>query len=200
MSNERMQDLLFGLNVIGWGVAGLWSSDVVDRWTTVRVCIAALHFSVGGLLVWRAPLRRGPSTLQLVSALPSLVCCGVAFKATAAPHAWPMHAACLFLLATIWSIVALWSLGKNFSIFPALRQITEFGPYQLVRHPAYAGELFMVGSCALARPTIVTILALVVLLPMLALRIDREEQLLHAEPAYVRYSDRTPWKLFPGLW
>jgi protein-S-isoprenylcysteine O-methyltransferase Ste14 len=41
----------------------------------------------------------------------------------------------------IWAIYSLTYLGKRFSIVPEARGLVTSGPYHLVRHPIYVGEI-----------------------------------------------------------
>jgi protein-S-isoprenylcysteine O-methyltransferase Ste14 len=80
-------------------------------------------------------------------------------------------------------------------------QVTTSGPYAVVRHPGY------VGAClwALAAPLIVG--SLVALIPaalatgVLVVRTSLEDRTLQRElPGYADYTQRTPYRLLPGLW
>lgn len=197
---EKIANLVIGLNVFGWAIAGLAFSEVDDRWTVVRQSIAALHITVGALFISRKSINANGSTWQIAAAIPSLIACGFAFIHSPAPRDWPWFAEALFALATLFAIVSLASLGKNFAVLPALRSIHDRGPYRWIRHPAYAGELTMVFACVLASPNRWTIGALVAVVPFIMLRIAHEEQLLMSDPAYQRYSEETRWRLVPRIW
>jgi steroid 5-alpha reductase family enzyme len=96
--------------------------------------------------------------------------------------------------------LALWSmlvLGRRFGIAPADRGLVTAGPYRLVRHPMYLGELLsvlgaLIGNVSLPNGLIVGLLA-----ASLAWRILTEERILKA---YDDYKAITRWRLLPGVW
>jgi protein-S-isoprenylcysteine O-methyltransferase Ste14 len=96
--------------------------------------------------------------------------------------------------------LALWSmhvLGRSFGIAPADRGLVTAGPYRLVRHPMYLGELLsvlgaLIGNVSLPNGLIVGLLA-----ASLAWRILTEERILKA---YDDYKAITRWRLLPGVW
>ena len=47
----------------------------------------------------------------------------------------------IIILGMLLSIFALLALGRNVSIIPQARKLVRHGPYRLVRHPLYLGEL-----------------------------------------------------------
>jgi protein-S-isoprenylcysteine O-methyltransferase Ste14 len=90
-------------------------------------------------------------------------------------------------------------LGRSFAIFPASRAIVVRGPYRLIRHPAYAGEGVMVAACALAGSWWTSAL-IPIAVAVLVVRIQREELILGADPAYQQYAKAVRWRLLPGIW
>jgi len=97
---------------------------------------------------------------------------------------------------TGWSLAAL---GRSFAILPAHRPVVTRGPYRLVRHPVYAGELVMwCAACATVGwlPGLALACAGVA---ALGIRIHAEERELRVDPAYVAYARRVPDRLLPGL-
>ncbi|MCP3960250.1 MAG: hypothetical protein GY719_20600 [bacterium] len=91
-------------------------------------------------------------------------------------------------------------LGRSFAILPALRGVVVRGSYRLVRHPAYAGELLMIAGCVVARPVAGSVAALLLAVPLVALRIRAEEELLMSRERYRSYAEQVRWRLVPGVW
>ncbi len=95
----------------------------------------------------------------------------------------------------------LWSLrtlGTKFGIAPADRGITSRGPYRLVRHPMYLGELVFRGAFLFSSRNLLMDLGLFVLLAgVQCWRIIREE---HWISGYACYTRIVHWRLIPGIW
>ncbi len=112
---------------------------------------APVNAAVGVLFLVRAPLRRAPSWGIAAIAAPSIVISGTALKMAPAAHTWSVYAESVFVAGAVIAIVALTFLGRSFALLPGLRgEIVDRGPFRLVRHPAYFGELLMLAACALA--------------------------------------------------
>jgi protein-S-isoprenylcysteine O-methyltransferase Ste14 len=199
-SGERIANLLLGLSFPALGVShvlraepGAWSSPVT--WTTL-----ALAVCVGALFARRVAVRREPTRWLVLQAVPALAIPIWAQAVTPSPVDWPLLADSAFVLGGALTVTSLLTLGRSFAILPAVRSVVAFGPYRLVRHPAYAGELVMVTACVLARPDWVTLAPLFVGVPLVALRIRAEERLLREEPSYISYESRVRWRLIPYVW
>jgi len=98
------------------------------------------------------------------------------------------------LLATgmLWALYSLSYLRNRFSIVPEARGLVTGGPYAVVRHPVYLGEI--VAGLGLVLPTLLSLHALVfaVFLAAQFVRIAFEERLLaNAYPTYELYARRT---------
>ncbi len=98
-------------------------------------------------------------------------------------------------LVTIFGIaIALYSLGtlgRSFSIIPQARRLVQTGPYKLVRHPVYLGELISILGVVLARPSAITMAIYCLLTALLIYRALLEEKLLAGIfPEYETYSLR----------
>jgi len=191
-------DVLLAGSVVSWAALGLMATP--GPATTTRLAISLLHLTVAYAIVRRAPLQQMGSTRALVSSLPALVLAGVALQWAAPLSTWPVVLEVAFLggaALTIWSFLAM---GESFAVLPARRDIVSRGPYRLVRHPAYAGELVMIFACALSNPSLATALVLVAVVPFVALRIDAEERLLSGSATYRRYQVEVRARLIPCLW
>ncbi len=96
-------------------------------------------------------------------------------------------------LVTICGIaIALYSLstlGGNFSIIPQARRLVQTGPYKLVRHPVYLGELISIFGIVLARPSTIALATYCLLAALLIYRAFQEERLLAGIfPEYTTYT------------
>lgn len=198
---RRACDVLAGLSFLSWAVLGLAHSTPADRTSIVRLLIAALNLLVGSLFL----LRRFPRVLggpgDLAAAMPSFLAGGAALKLTAAPASWPSYANVLFGVGTALTLWALASLGRSFAILPAASDTVMRGPYRLLRHPAYAGELLMIAACAVAQPSWPLAAIVLLAIPAVGWRVVVEERLLQrSAPGYSDYARRVRWRLLPGVW
>jgi len=94
----------------------------------------------------------------------------------------------------LWSLV---TLGRSFGLAPADRGLVQRGPYRIVRHPMYLGELIYQISCFAGSFSIVRLGLLLGFVGLEIIRILREERLI---AGYDRYSEKTRWRLLPGIW
>jgi len=97
-------------------------------------------------------------------------------------------------------ILALGFLNRSFGIAPAHRGLVTRGPYRVVRHPLYAGEMIVIVGYCVGYASLSN--ALVVLATLIAqlLRIRAEEALLSQDMTYREYAARVRWRLVPGVW
>jgi protein-S-isoprenylcysteine O-methyltransferase Ste14 len=160
--------------------------------------ISALHVCVAFLVVVRLPAVRLGTPTACLAALPALAIGGWAL--TSAAGSWNVTAQTVFVCGASLTLASFLYLGRRFAILPAARGTVSHGPYRLVRHPAYLGELIMILGCWLATLDMHRLGPLITALPAVAIRIIAEERLLAASSAYRRYARRTRWRLVPGLW
>ena len=107
----------------------------------------------------------------------------------------------LLLLALGGYGLILWSLatlGPRFGIAPADRGLICRGPYRLVRHPMYLGEIVFRIILIFSSPDVALAgLLTLVLIFVQFWRILREERSIEGYSLYARI---VPWRLVPGLW
>jgi protein-S-isoprenylcysteine O-methyltransferase Ste14 len=103
------------------------------------------------------------------------------------------------LVSCLWLLVSVLTLGRCFGVLPEVRGLVTRGPYRIVRHPVYAGEL---GACAgllLAAPRVWNVVVASCFAAAQLVRMRLEENALTEEfPEYSAYAATTP-RLVPHL-
>jgi len=81
------------------------------------------------------------------------------------------------------------------------QRVIDTGPYALVRHPMYTGAVVMYLATPVALGSWWAFLAVAIVPFCLVARILNEEQVLNQElDGYTEYTQRTRWRLIPGIW
>ena len=98
------------------------------------------------------------------------------------------------------SVYSLLYLRFNFSILPEARELITRGPYRIVRHPIYLGEILSGAGLVLAMPNWIFLLLLVTFIAAQLFRTRIEEAILRkAFPDYDGFARRTRYRLIPGV-
>jgi protein-S-isoprenylcysteine O-methyltransferase Ste14 len=149
-----------------------------------------------------APLRRGRSVIGVAAALASqLAFILIGLVAGSSGSGAVLVAGDLLLGAgLLFAIASVAFLGRCFGVLPDVRGLVTRGPYRLVRHPLYLGELTAsLGIVLGAHRWAPALGAWLVCLSLQLVRTEYEERSLRAEfPEYAPYADRTK-RLIPGL-
>lgn len=105
----------------------------------------------------------------------------------------------LMAVGEAFAVVAMFWLGRSFSLFVEVRELVTAGPYRLVRHPVYLGELVGIWGYALlwSSPWSLSMAAAITALQAWRARIEERKLLAHL-PAYAAYRERTGF-LLPRL-
>jgi len=159
------------------------------------------------LIAFRTHLQYEPSSLREVlipiggTFCMALLPLSVYLPAWAtAPFSYPAIGTQILLLGGIGlalagQLTALWGIAhlrRNFAIFVEVREVVLTGPYRIVRHPLYTGEVAMAAGAVAMFPTVVGALAVAVLGVFQHLRARMEETALgRASPEYARRVETT---------
>jgi protein-S-isoprenylcysteine O-methyltransferase Ste14 len=148
-----------------------------------------------------APVRRGSlvGAGVAVIGLVSVTLIGLLSAAHRVPASRLAAADTLIICGLVFSVICATSLGACFGVLPDARGLVTAGPYRLVRHPLYLGEIVSALGVALGTDRVVIGLAgWVALVVVQMLRARFEEQTLRAAfDEYVRYAQTTRWRIIP---
>ena len=113
----------------------------------------------------------------------------------------------IFLIALGYAFAA-WALAEN-RFFSSMMRIQtdrghvvcDSGPYRIVRHPGYAGNLLAIPGIVLALDSAWTLIPVGVALVVAVIRTALEDRTLQEElPGYREYTSRVKYRLFPGVY
>ncbi len=104
----------------------------------------------------------------------------------------------LLVLGLAWSVWSLRTLSLSFSVLAQARAVVSSGPYRVVRHPLYFGELLATFGIVLTAPSVAIVALWLALVGLQLFRIHHEEAVLSAAlPEYTGYRVGTrrviPW-------
>jgi protein-S-isoprenylcysteine O-methyltransferase Ste14 len=132
--------------------------------------------------------------------LSAFVACGVAMLAVVAiagptgqtTPALLISGDAVAVAGCLWLLGSVLALGRCFGLLPEARGLVTRGPYRVVRHPVYLGEITAIVGLTLAAPAARNVVVLAALIAAQIVRSHLEERALgEAFPEYASYAART---------
>jgi len=113
-----------------------------------------------------------------------------------------------FILISLGYAFAAWALAENRFFSSVVRiqtdrghVVCDSGPYRIVRHPGYAGNIPPLLGIVLALGSVWTLIPAAVALIIAVIRTALEDQTLWEElPGYRDYAQRVRYRLVPGIY
>jgi protein-S-isoprenylcysteine O-methyltransferase Ste14 len=214
----------FLLGVIALGVVlflPAWTLNYWQAWVfilvfMVLVTVTGLYFSIKDPALMERRKQAGPAAEQstgqkimiMVAYLSILAV--LVFSALDHHFGWSQMPAYVSIIGVglvvlanvIWFYVQKENtfVGSTVQIFEGQKVIST-GPYALVRHPKYVGDLVLLIGIPLALGSWWGLVILALQIPGLVWRILDEEKLLKKDlPGYVEYTQKVHHRLVPYLW
>ena len=113
-----------------------------------------------------------------------------------------------FILISLGYAFAAWALAENRFFSSVVRiqtdrghEVCDTGPYRLVRHPGYAGNILALFGIVLALESVWTLISAAVASIIAVFRTVLEDRTLQEElPGYLDYAGRVRYKLIPWIY
>ncbi len=113
-----------------------------------------------------------------------------------------------FVLITFGYAFASWALIENrfFSSFVRIQkerghEVCSSGPYKIVRHPGYAGNVLALPGIVLALGSVWTLIPVVIAIMISVIRTELEDRTLQEElNGYKEYAQQVRYRLIPGIY
>ena len=113
-----------------------------------------------------------------------------------------------FVLITFGYAFASWALIENRFFTSLVRiqkdrehEVCNSGPYRIVRHPGYAGNICALPGIVLALSSVWTLIPVVIAIIIAVIRTELEDRTLQEElKGYKEYVQRVRYRLIPGIY
>jgi protein-S-isoprenylcysteine O-methyltransferase Ste14 len=161
---------------------------------------AAIICVFAACVVVRAPARRSVREPLALTACAAAVVATMGLKSFAGSTSTGLVLVgeIVALAGCGWLLASALALGRCFSVLPEARGLVTRGPYRLVRHPVYLGELTVCAGLVIAAPSGWNFILAAGFCLAQGIRMRIEEQALTEEfPEYERYAATTA-RIVPG--
>jgi protein-S-isoprenylcysteine O-methyltransferase Ste14 len=134
----------------------------------------------------------------LACAVAMLAVAPVASPSRGTPSGLLLAGDAVAVIGSVWIFASVLALGHCFGVLPEARGLVTHGPYRLVRHPVYLGEIGAMAGLTLAAPALLHLAMLGIFVLAQSTRMGLEERALsEAFAEYASYAARTP-RLVPA--
>jgi protein-S-isoprenylcysteine O-methyltransferase Ste14 len=199
----------------GWWQAWVYSLMVIAAGVGGRMWAERRH---PGLMAERAKFEKAPGVKTWDKVLAPLMAISVGFPLVIVAgldhrFGWspvfPLWLNILgFVLIAIGYTFAAWALAENRFFSGVVRiqtdrghEVCDSGPYRIVRHPGYAGNILPLPGIVLALSSAWTLIPAAAALIIAVVRTMLEDRTLQEElPGYQDYAQRVRYRLFPGIY
>lgn len=164
-----------------------------DARDPLNVVLAAHSVMVGAALMFRKSASKEASLAEQVAVWGFALLPMFFVQINDAAPVWTEVLAIVGVMITIWSLIAL---RHSFAIAPADRGLVTAGPYRLVRHPMYAGQMLSLFAILLGGANLLSWAVVLVSSAAAIWRILREERMIEG---YSDYAAAVRWRLIPGV-
>jgi len=196
------QAWVFSLLIFTAGIGGrIWAERRHPGLTVERQSVE----SIQGAKAWDKVLA---PLMAITISFPLVIVAGLDHRYGWSP-AFPLWLNIIgFILIAVGYAFGVWAFIENRFFSSVVRIQTErghvvcdTGPYQIVRHPGYAGNILPLLGIVLALGSVWTVIPAVVALVIAILRTALEDQTLQEElPGYQEYAHRVRYRLFPWVY
>src|SRR5210317_7783 len=199
----------------GWWQAWIFSLLIVAAGIGGRIWAERRH---PGLLAERQDLEKIQSSKTWDKVLAPLMALSISFPLVIVAgldhrYGWspvfPLWLNVLgFILISLGYTFAAWAFVENRFFFSTVRietdrehVVCDSGPYRIVRHPGYAGNIPPLPGIVLAFGSVWTLIPAAVALIIAVIRTALEDKTLKRElPGYRDYARRVHYRLIPGIY
>mgnify|MGYP002062512269 FL=1 len=200
---------------LGWWQAWLYSMLILASGIGGRILAEWRH---PGLTAERQNMEKVQSAkvwdkvlaplMALSVSFPLVIVAGLDHRFDWSPLFSLWHIVLGFLLISLGYAFAAWALIENRFFSSVVRiqadrghVVCESGPYRIVRHPGYAGNILALPGMVLAFSSTWTLIPAAVALIITVIRTVLEDQALQDElPGYSDYAKRVRYRLIPGIY
>lgn len=200
---------------LGWWQAWGLSMMMVSSGIGARIWAERRH---PGLLAERAKFDKAPDVKPWDKVLAPLMAVSLSFPLVIVAgldhrYGWSPEFPILlnvlgFVLVESGYVFASWALAENRFFSGVVRiqtdrghVVCDSGPYRIVRHPGYAGNILSLPGIVLALSSVWTLVPATAALIIAVIRTALEDQTLQDElPGYREYVHQVRYRLIPGIY